>query len=129
VVAASFGLLLLARSLHGLFLGVAFAVGAGMMPPEKMSKAISFVFGGTAVATALGVPLGTLIGQGLGWRAGATIIAGGIVLVPAPGRVDVLRLEPGGRRGGRLPRAGPRTGGDFGALNGWFSGITTARGR
>ncbi|MEV8441162.1 MFS transporter [Actinosynnema sp. NPDC051121] len=89
VVAASFGLLLLARvltgSLHGLFLGVAFAVGAGMMPPEKMGKAISFVFGGTAVATALGVPVGTLIGQSLGWRASfvAIVIAGVLALALA----------------------------------------------
>jgi predicted MFS family arabinose efflux permease len=93
--------------------------------------------------------------------AGATIIAGGIVLVPALaastfsgsnpvvaavalfvwgivgfGMVPSVRYRvvslagPGrGRLGDQLPRAGPRTGGDFGALNGWFSGVTTGRGR
>ncbi|MEU4768433.1 MFS transporter [Actinosynnema sp. NPDC023794] len=82
VMATGFGLLLVARvltgSLHGLFIGVAFAVGAGMVPPEKMGKAISFVFGGTAVSTALGVPIGTLIGQSRGWEASfaAIVIAG-----------------------------------------------------
>lgn len=30
---------------------------------------------------------------------------------------------------GSFPRAGPRTGGDFGALNGWFSVITAGCGR
>jgi DHA1 family inner membrane transport protein len=87
VLAVNFGMLLVARvltgSLHGLFIGVAFAVGAGLVPPEKMGRAISFVFGGIAVATALGVPLGTLIGQALGWRWSFTaiIIAGAVALV------------------------------------------------
>ncbi|MFE9750454.1 MFS transporter [Saccharothrix saharensis] len=82
VVVTGFGPLLAARvltgALHGLFIGVAFAVGAGMMPPERMGKAISFVFGGTAVATALGVPIGTLIGRALGWEASfvAIVLAG-----------------------------------------------------
>ncbi|MGM1064478.1 MFS transporter [Saccharothrix sp. Mg75] len=89
VVATGFGMLLFARvltgSLHGLFMGVAFAVGAGMMPPEKMGKAISFVFGGVAVSTALGVPIGTLIGQSWGWEASfvAIVITGALALVLA----------------------------------------------
>jgi DHA1 family inner membrane transport protein len=87
VLATHFGMLLLARvvtgSLHGLFIGVAFAVGVSIVPAQKMGRAISMVFGGIAVSTALGVPLGTLVGQELGWRAAfvAILLAGGVALV------------------------------------------------
>jgi DHA1 family inner membrane transport protein len=89
VLAANYGMLILARvvtgALHGLFIGTAFAVAAAVVPPERMGRAISVVFGGVAVATALGVPLGTLIGQELGWRATfvAIVIVGVVVLVAA----------------------------------------------
>lgn len=95
VVAVDFGMLLLARvltgALHGLFIGTAFAVAAGMVPAEKMGRAISVVFGGIAVSTALGVPLGTLIGRELGWQsafvaiivAGAVALASALVLIPS----------------------------------------------
>ena len=81
-LAVNFGMLLLARvltgSLHGLFIGVAFAVGVALVPTERMGRAISAVLGGVAVATAFGVPLGTLIGQVRGWQASflAIVIAG-----------------------------------------------------
>ncbi len=73
VAATAFGLLLAARAvtgaLHGLFLGAASAVATGLVPAERRGHAVSLVFGGIAVSTVLGVPLGTLIGQTLGWRA------------------------------------------------------------
>ena len=66
-VAATFGMLILARvvtgSLHGLFIGVAFAIATSLVPPQRMGRAISIVIAGIAVSTALGVPLGTLIGK------------------------------------------------------------------
>jgi DHA1 family inner membrane transport protein len=86
VVAVNFGMLLFARiltgALHGLFIGVAFAVAAGLVTPDRIGRAISMVFGGIAVSTALGVPLGTLVGQSFGWQASfiAIIIAGGLAL-------------------------------------------------
>ncbi|MCK2217111.1 MFS transporter [Actinomadura sp. ATCC 31491] len=55
-------------ALGGLFVAVAFIVGTSIVPPERVGRAISAVFGGFAVSGALGVPLGTLIGQELGWR-------------------------------------------------------------
>ncbi|WP_052864084.1 MFS transporter [Streptomyces niger] len=55
-------------ALQGLFLGAAFAVAARLVPAERMGRALAAVFGGIAVATAVGVPLGTLVGQRLGWR-------------------------------------------------------------
>jgi DHA1 family inner membrane transport protein len=87
VVATSFGLLLLTRvvtgSIHGLFIGVASVVAAGLVAPEHRGRAISMVFGGIAVSTVVGVPVGTLIGQTLGWRAafGAVVVLGVLALV------------------------------------------------
>lgn len=87
VVATSFGLLVVARvvtgSIHGLFIGVASAVAAALVAPERRGQAIALVFGGLAVSTVLGVPLGTLVGQSLGWRATFTgiVLLGAVALV------------------------------------------------
>jgi DHA1 family inner membrane transport protein len=94
VTAVNFGMLLVARvitgALHGLFIGVAFAVAASLVKPERMGWAISIVFGGIAVSTALGVPLGTLVGQEFGWR--ATFVA--IVILGVGALVVALFLVP-----------------------------------
>jgi MFS transporter, DHA1 family, inner membrane transport protein len=85
--AVSFGMLLVARIatglLHGLFMGVAFAVAGALVPPERMGRAISVVFGGFALSTALGLPAGNLIGQEFGWPAAfvAVVIVGVVSLV------------------------------------------------
>jgi DHA1 family inner membrane transport protein len=72
VLTADFGLFIAARvftgAAHGLFVAVAFVIGISVAGPERMGRAISVVFGGFAVSAALGVPLGTLVGQALGWR-------------------------------------------------------------
>ncbi|QFZ21684.1 MFS transporter [Saccharothrix syringae] len=135
VVAGAFGLLLAARvltgSLHGLFIGVAFAVGTGMMPPEKMGKAISFVFGGVAVSTALGVPLGTLVGQVWGWQASfvAIIVTGVLALVLA---IAVIPPVPNSGLGGfgaqarhaLAPKVLAMLGLGFLLMGGQFAGLT-----
>ncbi|WP_431032175.1 MFS transporter [Streptomyces sp. P6-2-1] len=85
-LAADFGVLLAARALtgalQGLFLGVAFTVVTRLVPPERAGRAISVVFGGIAVSTALGVPLGTFAAQHLGWRAAfaAVVVLGALAL-------------------------------------------------
>jgi MFS transporter, DHA1 family, inner membrane transport protein len=87
VVATGFGMLVAARfltgSIHGLFIGIASVVAAGIVPEERRGRAMSMVFGGIAVATVLGIPLGTLIGQTFGWRATFTgiIILGCLALM------------------------------------------------
>lgn len=67
-----FGLLIVARvitgSVHGLFIGVSTAVAASLVPSDRQGSAIGMVFGGIAVSTVIGVPLGTLLGQTLGWQ-------------------------------------------------------------
>jgi DHA1 family inner membrane transport protein len=87
-LATSFGMLLVARvltgSIHGLFIGVASVIAAGLVAPERRGQAISMVFGGIAVATVAGVPAGTLIGQTLGWHAAfAAIVALALVALVA----------------------------------------------
>jgi MFS transporter, DHA1 family, inner membrane transport protein len=48
--------------------------GISVVPPERMGRAIAVVVSGVAVSAALGVPLGTLVGQALGWRGSFTAI-------------------------------------------------------
>jgi predicted MFS family arabinose efflux permease len=72
-VADTYQLLLLSRILtavaHGVFFAIAATVATEMVPKDKQAQAISIMFTGLTVATILGVPFGTLIGQQLGWRA------------------------------------------------------------
>ncbi|MBG0565460.1 MFS transporter [Actinoplanes aureus] len=78
VLVADFGVFIAARAFtgaaHGLFIAVAFVVGISVAGPERMGEAISVVFSGFAVSAALGVPLGTLVGQALGWRGSFTAL-------------------------------------------------------
>ncbi|MFI7386464.1 MFS transporter [Streptomyces sp. NPDC049813] len=72
VLSGVFGLLFAARALcgalHGLFVGAATSVATGLVPADRRGQAVSLVFGGISVATVLGVPVGTLVGQSLGWQ-------------------------------------------------------------
>ena len=79
VLTTSFGLFVVVRTvigaLHGLFVAVGFVLAMSIVPPERMGRAISVVVSGLFVSTALGVPLGTLVGQVLGWRGSFTAVA------------------------------------------------------
>jgi DHA1 family inner membrane transport protein len=94
LVTSSAALFLSARfaagALHGLFIGVAFAVAGALVPPERTGRAIGIVLGGISVSTALGVPLGTLIGQGMGWRAGFV----GVSVLGLAALLALLRVVP-----------------------------------
>jgi len=54
---------------HGTFFGVGAVVAADLAGRQKRATAIAVMFTGLTLATVLGVPLGTWIGQALGWRA------------------------------------------------------------
>jgi len=54
---------------HGSFFGIGAVVAAELVPPQRRASAIALMFTGLTLATVLGVPLGTLIGQQWGWRA------------------------------------------------------------
>jgi DHA1 family inner membrane transport protein len=53
---------------HGAFFGIGSVLAASLVPPQRKAQAISIMFLGLTLANVLGVPLGTLLGQGLGWR-------------------------------------------------------------
>jgi predicted MFS family arabinose efflux permease len=54
----------------------ALAVAVGIAAPERRGRAIALVTSGLTVATVLGVPLGTWIGNHYGWRATFILVAG-----------------------------------------------------
>ncbi|MEW2247594.1 MFS transporter [Streptomyces sp. NPDC058733] len=91
---SAFGVLVLARvvsgAVHGLFIGVASALAAHLVPPGQQGRAVAMVFGGIAVSTVIGVPLGTLVGQQIGWQA----TFAGIVALTAVALVATLVLVP-----------------------------------
>lgn len=80
VLVTDYGLFLAARvvagALQGLFIGAAFAAGIAVVPRERIGRAMSVVISGVAVSAALGSPLGTLVGQALGWRGSFTAVVG-----------------------------------------------------
>jgi DHA1 family inner membrane transport protein len=103
VIAPTFGVLMIARgltgALHGLFMGAALAMAAGLVPPERMGRAVAAVFGGIALATVLGVPLGTVVGRWLGWPATfAAVFA--LALVALAAAALAVPAIPGEDRGG-----------------------------
>jgi MFS transporter, DHA1 family, inner membrane transport protein len=94
VLTADYGLFVAARSvagaLQGLFIAVGFVVGTSVVPPERMGRAMSVVISGVAVSAAVGVPLGTLVGQVLGWRGSFTVV----VVFALIALIAALRLIP-----------------------------------
>jgi len=78
-LAPSFAALLIARACAGLgaavFAPVAGASAAGLVSAGRRGQALSILMIGLSSATALGSPLGTLIGNGTSWRAVFVVIA------------------------------------------------------
>jgi predicted MFS family arabinose efflux permease len=77
--AQSFTQLLLARAvlalLAGLYMASANAVATAMVEPHQRGRAIAIVVGGSAAATALGVPIGSFLGNTADWRMTFVMIA------------------------------------------------------
>lgn len=72
-LAPGYGWLMAARVLtaltHGTFFGVGAVVATSLVAEDKRASAIAIMFTGLTVATVLGVPFGTWLGQSYGWRA------------------------------------------------------------
>ncbi len=72
-LAGSFEVLVVARVIaaatHGAFFGIAAVLAVSMVDESSRSRALGLLFGGLTIATVLGVPLGTLLGQATSWRA------------------------------------------------------------
>ncbi|MCV7228450.1 MFS transporter [Mycolicibacterium komossense] len=67
---------------HGAFFGIAALVAARMLGPGKRAKAVAQVMTGLTVATVIGVPIASWLGQALGWRSafGLVVVIGLITL-------------------------------------------------
>ncbi|MGG4142504.1 MFS transporter [Paenibacillus algorifonticola] len=94
VFAPSYAVLMGARVItaltHGTFFGVGAVIASNLVPPNKRAGAVSIMMAGLTIANIIGVPLGTFIGQNMGWRAsfgaiaimGAIALAGILVFIP-----------------------------------------------
>jgi len=60
---------------HGAYFGVAALVAASLMGPGKRGQGVALVLSGLTVATVIGVPLITAVGQAAGWRAAYLVVA------------------------------------------------------
>ena len=88
VLAPSYGTLMAARFAaglpHGAFFGAAALVAAHLMGPQNRAKAVAHVMCGLTVATVIGVPMASWLGQALGWRSAfALVVAVGLVTLAA----------------------------------------------
>lgn len=85
--ATSIGVLLAARVFsafsHGVFMSIGSTIAANLVPENRRASAISIMFTGLTVATITGVPIGTFIGQQMGWRSAfvAIVVVGVIALL------------------------------------------------
>nr|WP_235678083.1 MFS transporter [Mycolicibacterium sarraceniae] len=69
---------------HGAFFGVAALVAAQLLGPDQRAKAVAQVMTGLTVATVVGVPLASWLGQFFGWRSAfALVVVIGLVTVAA----------------------------------------------
>ncbi|MEV4736689.1 MULTISPECIES: MFS transporter [unclassified Microbacterium] len=86
-VFADYGLFLVVRvvagAMQGLFIAAAMVVATAIVTPDRSGRAMAVVISGFATASAIGLPLGTLLGQSTGWRGAfvAVVLATGVVLV------------------------------------------------
>src|SRR3954447_15316616 len=115
-LSGSFALLLAARVLTavvtGAFWSVASVVATRAAGPAASSRALGLMGSGVALSTVLGVPLGSLAGEHLGWRgtfwavAALAVVAAAVIgrFVPAdePAAAVSARSELRALRSGRL---------------------------
>ncbi|MGX1130236.1 DHA1 family inner membrane transport protein [Streptomyces glaucescens] len=88
---------------HGAFFGVGAVVATTLVAPERKARSVSLMFLGLTVANIAGVPVATLMGQHLGWRAtflgvsaiGLAAIASLALLIPR----DTATAPSAGLRG------------------------------
>jgi MFS transporter, DHA1 family, inner membrane transport protein len=102
VLAPNYAFLMGARLLtaltHGTFFGVGAVIASSLVRPDKRAGAVSLMMAGLTIANIIGVPVGTFIGQHLGWRAsfasiaimGVIALAGVILFIP-----KLKQEEPG----------------------------------
>ncbi|MEU7136080.1 MFS transporter [Streptomyces sp. NPDC046261] len=113
--APHFGVLMAGRVLVGAGMGGVWAVAAPLavrlVPARSVGAATSLIFSGIAVASVLGVPAGTFLGEAAGWRT-AFAAAGGLAVAVAAALwllLPRLPVERAVRLGGVAGLTGRRT--------------------
>ncbi|PXY17257.1 MFS transporter [Prauserella endophytica] len=75
---------------HGAFFGAGAVVASSLVGAGEKAKAVSMMFMGLTLANVIGVPLGTLLGQQVGWRATFLLVA----LIGAAALMSIAKLVP-----------------------------------
>jgi MFS transporter, DHA1 family, inner membrane transport protein len=102
-IAPGYAVLMAARIVtafcHGAFFGIGSVVAAGLVAPNRRAQAIALMFTGLTLANVLGVPLGTALGQAVGWRAtfwavtGIGVLAAGALAVCLPAKIEMQKAS------------------------------------
>ena len=96
-LAPNFAVLLVSRLLVGITIGgfwaIAGSLAVRLVPGPSVPRALVLIFGGVGAAAVLGVPVGTMIGELVGWRGAfwslaglsiAVLVAAIVLLPPLP---------------------------------------------
>ncbi|MRG60317.1 MFS transporter [Agromyces sp. CFH 90414] len=108
VLGADYPVFVVARvaigAVQGLFIAAAMVTATSVVPPERTGRAMAVVISGFATSSAIGLPVGTLLGQAVGWRGAfvAVVVAGAVILALA---VAVLPSVPTRDGGGAVGQA------------------------
>ncbi|MDF2960710.1 MAG: ybcL 1 [Paenibacillus sp.] len=94
VLSPNYAVLLISRAILGVSAGVfavvALGIAAQLAPPANRGSAIGTILMGTSLALVIGLPLGTLIGEYMGWR-WIFAILGVITVIPL---VAIMKAVP-----------------------------------
>ncbi|MES2665359.1 MAG: MFS transporter [Pseudomonadota bacterium] len=103
MLTSDFTLLLAFRALMvagaAIFTPQAAATVGLLVPAERRGGAIAFIFIGWSLASVLGIPLGSLLGDLIGWRAtylamaGLSLAGAGVIWAVLPGGLRVVPLQ------------------------------------
>ncbi|MFF8774168.1 MFS transporter [Kitasatospora sp. NPDC015120] len=115
--ASGYPVMLVARVISGVaaqaFFGISISMATQLARPELRGRAIAVLMNGLMLGTLLGLPLATVIGEHLGWRAAfwaVAVLTVAVALATVAGVPDAdhaegggsLRAELGALRNGRL---------------------------
>ncbi|MGW0855026.1 MFS transporter [Streptomyces sp. NPDC002690] len=96
-LSSSYAVLMVSRLLtgfaHGVMWSIAASIAIRLVPKGQAVRATAVVFSGISIASVVGVPLGTLIGQS-DWRTAFWVISGTGILILIAAVLLVPRLEP-----------------------------------
>nr|WP_227425772.1 MFS transporter [Pengzhenrongella sicca] len=59
---------------HGAFFGVGAVMGTAVVGPARRGRAVATMMAGLTIANVVGVPLSTVVGQNLSWRAAFVVV-------------------------------------------------------